>query len=78
MKYYKSYKAYIQNEINLEEFNKRLTDIQSAVESSMYYYRREVDDEKHFEDCLTPMGTYEYIVNCCSKIQGLIDFINLE
>ena len=34
-------------------------------------------DEKHIQDCCTPVGSFEMIEEYCSKIRALIDFIKV-
>lgn len=74
--YYEVCTSFIRNEIPLDELYKKLSRIQSSIESTMASYREEYW-KKHFEDCMTPMGTYECLVSMCSKVRGLIEFIRM-
>ena len=48
----------------------------SDINSTIAEYREEYW-EKHFEDCMTPMGTYECLVDMCTKVLGLIEYIKM-
>ena len=74
--YYEVCVSFIKNEITIDELYKKLSSIQSSVESTMASYRKDYWEE-HFEDCMTPMGTYECLVNMCAKVRGLIEFIKM-
>ena len=74
--YYKVCTSFIRNEITIDELYQKLSHIRSSVESTMSSYRENYW-EKHFEDCITPMVTYEYLVSMCSKVRGLIEFIKM-
>ena len=74
--YYAACSDFIQNKINLDTLYKRLSHERSVINSTIAEYREEYW-EKHFEDCMTPMGTYECLVDMCTKVLGLIEFIKM-
>ena len=74
--YYEVCAHFIRNEITIDELYKKLSSIQSSVESTIASYRDDYWD-KHFEDCMTPMGTYKCLVDMCAKVRGLIEFIKM-
>lgn len=76
MDYYDICKAFIRNEITIDDFKAKIVKVQADVEEKMEVYASE-HSKKHFKDCLTPMATYNCLSDMCSKVIGFIESIEM-
>ena len=67
---------FINDEISMSEYEHEINTLIGTIERYDSAYRYDVD-EKHINDCCTPAGIYEGMINTLQSIRGIIEFINI-